>query len=299
MIEVSNLCKSYTKEKKTLKGISFAIKQGSITSLLGPNGAGKTTTLDIITGVKRMDSGSVIVNNIDISKDASYKETIGVMLQETQIYKKIKVKESLKLFSSFYKNKTDLTELIAKIGLKGFENRYFSTLSGGEKQKLFLGIALVNNPDLLILDEPTSALDPVSRREFWGILNSLRDEGKTILLSTHNLLEAEFLSDNIMIMQDGEIIANGSLDEVRDKLPWGKVITLTVNPKYIKEVYKVICNLEDIEHKLYTNTIEISCKQSTVLLNSLTRRFKNWDEYIVNLEVKSVPLEEVFIEVLH
>lgn len=298
MLEVKDLTKSYSK-KQILKGVSFVAERGTITSLLGPNGAGKTTTLDIITGIKKNDSGMVLIDKKDTSIDDSFKENIGVMLQETQIYKKIKVKEALKLFAAFYDSDIDINILIDSIGLRGLEKSYFSTLSGGEKQKLFLGIALVNSPDLLILDEPTSALDPISKREFWEILNSLRISGKAILLSTHNLQEAEFLSDKILIIKKGEIVADGTIDEVRDILKWGKILSLTVNPKYLEDVLKVVFTFENVDIDYFNNTIQISCTDSSALIKKLTQHFRNWDECFINIDMKSVPLEEVFLEVLN
>ena len=298
MLEVKNLTKSYG-EKQILKGVSFSCKRGSIISLLGPNGAGKTTTLDIITGIKKQNSGEVFIDNIETIKSDSFKKNIGVMLQETKIYKKIRVKEALKLFASFYETTVNIEELLDTIGLKKLEKSFFSTLSGGEKQKLFLGIALVNNPDLLILDEPTSALDPISKKDFWDILLKLKESGKCILLSTHNLQEAEILSDKILIIKEGEIIADGTIDEVRKVLKWGKILNLTVNPTFLEDVLKVVSTIDDIQQKRSNNTIEIKCKNSSNIMQKLAENFKNWDECFINIELKSVPLEEVFFEVLN
>ncbi len=297
MLEVKDLTKSY-RDKEILKGVSFCCKRGSITALLGPNGAGKTTTLDIITAIKKANSGEVFIDEISTTKDDSFKENIGVMLQETKIYKKIRVKEALKLFASFYKSSTNTEMLLEKIGLKKLENSFFSTLSGGEKQKLFLGIALVNNPDLLILDEPTSALDPISKKEFWDILLSLKNEGKCILLSTHNLQEAEILADKIIMIKDGKIVADGTIDEVRNSLKWGKMLNLTVNPNFKESILRVLSKFEDIELKSTNNIIEIKCQNSSKIIKELFQNFENLDEYFINIELKSPPLEEVFFEVL-
>jgi len=299
MLSVEVLRKSYSPDTEILKGISFHITKGSITSLLGPNGAGKTTTLDIITGVKKKDYGKIIIDREEVTNNFNFKEKIGVMLQDTKIYKKIRVKEALELFASFYKNSVNIIDLMESIGLKGFERRFFSTLSGGEKQKLFLGIALVNDPTFLILDEPTSALDPISKREFWNLLNKLKKEGKTILLSTHNLEEAEFLSDKIMIIKKGTIIASGTIDDVRKKLKWGKTILLTVNPKHIDNIYINLLSLDNIEIKIVNNTIEIKCDKASEIIQSLTKKYENWDDYFINIEIKSVPLEKVFMEIVN
>lgn len=207
LVSVNNLSKSYA-DVEAVRGISFSVKQGQCFGLLGPNGAGKTTTLEMLEGIIRPTQGEIHFRGAP--RDHRFKEEIGIQFQSTSLQDFLSVKESLQLFASLYKKHVALDALVQKCELGAFVDRDTRKLSGGQRQRLLLAIALVNDPTLIFLDEPTTGLDPQSRRNFWRLIESIRADGKTIVLTTHYMEEAERLCDEIAIMDDGRIIAHGS-----------------------------------------------------------------------------------------
>ena len=190
-IEVTNLTKRYG-DVEALRGVSFAVNEGEVFGLLGPNGAGKTSTVEILEGLRTPDSGSVSVCGLDPqTSGAEFKYVIGAALQATALPDKMRVHEALDLFGSFYPQRRGTQELLARFGLEEKRNAFYSQLSGGQKQRLALAMALVNNPRVVFLDEPTAGLDPQVRREIYDIVEELKKEKKTILLTTHYIEEAE------------------------------------------------------------------------------------------------------------
>ncbi len=207
VLQVDQLRKTYN-SIIAVDGISFHVEEGEIFGILGPNGAGKTTTVEMIEGIRPIDSGGVKLLGIDIRKNSQkLKEMIGVQLQEGSFYDLLTVWETLDLLSSFYKKSRDLKKLLALTGLEEKKKALVSKLSGGQKQRLALAAALVCEPLLLFLDEPTTGLDPQARHHTWGLINQIKKEGKTIVLTTHNMEEAERLCDRVAIMDYGKIIA--------------------------------------------------------------------------------------------
>jgi ABC-2 type transport system ATP-binding protein len=206
-IVVNNLVKSYG-GKPAVDGLSFEIRGGEIFALLGPNGAGKTTTVEILEGYRRPDEGSVTVLGCDPISDATrLKPRIGVMLQEGGLYPAITPHEALRLFARFYERPRDPDELIRLVGLEDAANVRYRRLSGGQKQRLVLALALIPRPELVFLDEPTTGLDPQARRATWDLIAGLKDEGVTVLLTTHYMEEAERLADRIAILDEGRLVA--------------------------------------------------------------------------------------------
>ncbi|WP_240739475.1 ABC transporter ATP-binding protein [Marinitoga lauensis] len=202
-IKIENL-KKYYGETKAVDGISFSVKEGEIFSLLGPNGAGKTTTLEIIEGLRKKDEGEIIYFGKYNSPENFYiKEKIGVQLQNSAFLDNLTVYETLKMFSGLYKNSLDVNELISKIFLDEKKKARVKELSGGQKQRLAIAVALVNDPAIVFLDEPTTGLDPQARRMIWDLILELKGNGKTIILTTHYMEEAEYLSDSIHIIDHG------------------------------------------------------------------------------------------------
>jgi ABC-2 type transport system ATP-binding protein len=213
-IVVRDVVKSYG-GVPAVDGLSFAVERGEIFALLGPNGAGKTTTVEMLEGYRQPDAGTVRVLDYDpISQGREMKQHMGLMLQQTTLYEKIRVREAVDLFTSYYENSRDPEDLISLAGLESHRNNYFDNLSGGQKQRLSLALALAGNPQVVFLDEPTAGMDPQARLQTWEIVNGLRDDGVTILLTTHYMEEAQRLADHIAIMDHGKLIAFGTPDEL-------------------------------------------------------------------------------------
>ncbi|MFA5262671.1 MAG: ABC transporter ATP-binding protein [Opitutaceae bacterium] len=209
-VSVANLRKSYG-ATAALRGLSFEARSGEIFGLLGPNGAGKTTALECILGLRSPDSGSIHIGEIDaIACPEKTRALVGAHLQSAALQDKITPREALSLFGSFYPNPASPDDLIARFGLGEKAGASFDSLSSGQRQRLFLALGLVNRPRLLVLDEPTAGLDPQGRRDLHAMIRSLRDEGCTILLSTHDLAEAESFCDRIAILHGGVAVAEAS-----------------------------------------------------------------------------------------
>ena len=214
IIEATNLEKHYPCPEKSgetfaaVNNINLSINTGEVFGLLGPNGAGKTTTLEMLEGLSVIDGGDVLVDNIDVKKNPyQVKKIIGVQLQSNEYFDRLNLCDLLILFANLYSTSIEPKALLAKVNL---EDKLFALpddLSGGQKQRSFIARALVNNPKILFLDEPTTGLDPQAKRNLWNLAKDLNDEGMTIVLTTHNMEEAEYLCDRIAIMDQGTIIA--------------------------------------------------------------------------------------------
>ena len=213
-IEVSNL-KKYYGDIKAVDSISFTVDEGEVFGLLGPNGAGKTTTIEILEGLRKKDGGSTKVLGLDPWEDG-YKlhKKIGVIPQEFTFFEKTNPREAIVYYSRLFGIKVDPDEILKEVLLEDSSKNVFENLSGGQKQKTGLALSLVNSPDLLFLDEPTTGLDPTARRAIWEVIRGLKTKGKTIILTTHYLDEAQQLSDRVAIMNHGQIVAMGTSDEI-------------------------------------------------------------------------------------
>lgn len=207
MIEARELRKFFGK-LEAVRGISFRVRPGSCFGLLGPNGAGKTTTLEMLEGITPPSSGQILFQGQPL--DSNYPERIGIQFQSTSLQDYQTVEETLRLFAALYTNNVDLTALAKRCQLVEFLGQDTRLLSGGQRQRLLLAVALVNDPELIFLDEPTTGLDPQSRRNFWELINAIRSEGTTVVLTTHYMEEAEQLCDELAIIDHGVIIASGT-----------------------------------------------------------------------------------------
>ena len=208
-IEVKGLRKAYG-GLEAVRGIDFDVRSGEVFGLLGPNGAGKTTTVEILEGYRRRDAGHVEVLGVDPAEAGSeWRERIGVVLQSSAMYETLTVAEMLSLFAGYYERPRPVDEVVELVGLKEKRGDRVRRLSGGQRRRLDLGIALVGDPELIFLDEPTTGFDPHARRQAWETLRSLRGLGKTIVLTTHYLDEAERLADRVGVLRSGEIVAMG------------------------------------------------------------------------------------------
>jgi ABC-2 type transport system ATP-binding protein len=209
-IQVDGLVKSYG-SNRAVDGISFSVEQGEIFGLLGPNGAGKTTTVEILEGLRDADAGAVELFGQDVRRSRDeVKQKIGVALQTTTLMQNLTAWELLDLFGGFYNHAVDPDPLLDRLGLTEKRNARVQTLSGGQQQRLSVALALVNAPQLVFLDEPTTGLDPQARRSLWDVVREMKSEGRTVLLTTHYMEEAELLCDRIAIMDHGKILAMDS-----------------------------------------------------------------------------------------
>lgn len=206
IIKVDKLVKTYD-GNNVVDGVSFEVKKGEIFGILGPNGAGKTTTLEMLEALRPIDGGVATIDGIDVAKKPKdIKNIIGIQLQSTAFYDKLTLREQLKMFGSLYGRTVDTEALLAKVQLTEKAKSYVEQLSGGQKQRFAIASTLVNNPKVLFLDEPTTGLDPQARRNLWDLIKEIRDDGITILLTTHYMDEAELLCDRLAIMDSGKII---------------------------------------------------------------------------------------------
>ena len=245
-ISVRDLRKSYG-TYEALRGISFEIREGEVFGLLGPNGAGKTTTIEILEGYRTRDGGDVEVLGFDPERAGSaFRERIGVVLQQSQLWPNLTVAETHRMFAGYYEQPRNVDEVITLVGLDEKRDARVKTLSGGQKRRLDLGVALVGDPDLVFLDEPTTGFDPAARRAAWDMIRSLRSLGKTILLTTHYLDEAEQLADRLAVLREGVIIREGTPaeltggsneTEIRYRKDGHDVVVRTTEPT--KSLYKL------------------------------------------------------------
>jgi ABC-2 type transport system ATP-binding protein len=271
-VQVEDLRKSYG-EHEALRGVSFEIREGEVFSLLGPNGAGKTTTIEILEGYRRRDAGSVSVLGIDpVHASRDWRGRIGVVLQSSAMYENLSVRESLALFAGYYERPLQVDEVIAVVGLQEKAHSLVRKLSGGQRRRLDFGLALVGDPELIFLDEPTTGFDPAARRNAWETIRSLRGLGKTILLTTHYLDEAEQLSDRVAVLREGSIVATGTPAE------------LTRTPS------------TEIRYRENGKDVVLRTETPTRVLAELTARAFEQGRELEGLEVRRPTLEEVYLE---
>jgi len=271
-VAVDDLRKSYG-EHEALRGVSFEIREGEVFSLLGPNGAGKTTTIEILEGYRRRDGGEVSVLGTDPTQASrQWRGRIGVVLQSSAMYETLTVRESLALFGGYYERPRPVDDVIAVVGLQEKADAIVRKLSGGQRRRLDFGLALVGDPELIFLDEPTTGFDPAARRAAWETIRSLRGLGKTILLTTHYLDEAEQLSDRVAVLREGRIVATGTPAE------------LTRTPA------------TEIRYRENGKDVVLRTEEPTRVLAELTTRAIEHGEELDGLEVRRPTLEEVYLE---
>ena len=271
-ISVTGLHKSYG-AYEAVRGIDFEIETGEVFGLLGPNGAGKTTTVEILEGYRTRDGGQVSVLGQDPAHAGTdWRQRIGVVLQSGALYPNLTVTEHLELFAGYYERSRDVGQVIEVVGLADKHDARVRTLSGGQQRRLDLGLGLIGDPDVLFLDEPTTGFDPAARRAAWDVIRSLRTLGKTILLTTHYLDEAEQLSDRVAVLREGAIVAIGRPEELSGAAP-----------------------ATEIRYRRNGEEILVSTHEPTRVLHELTAEALAQGHELEALSVRRPTLEEVYL----
>ncbi len=282
LLEIRNLVKHYP-HVKAVNGVDFCLQSGTCFGLLGPNGAGKTTTVEILEGIHTATSGEILYKGEPVGN--RFRNEAGIMFQSTALQDFITVRETLMMFAQLYPKNTDLDELIRRCNLTDYLEQDNRKLSGGQRQRLLLAIALVNDPDIIFLDEPTTGLDPQARRNFWDLIESIKSEGKTILLTTHYMDEAYTLCDEIAIMDHGKIIAQGTPK---------KLLAAHFNDAILQIPESDIPNPDSLPFELQNikGIIEITTNDVNHTINELIAR----NISLSHLQVRSRNLDDLFIE---
>lgn len=283
ILEVRNLVKRYG-QFKAVDDISFSIGEGVCFGLLGPNGAGKTTSMEVMEGILRPTSGEIYYKGRQ--PDVSFQEEIGIQFQQTALLAFLSVLETLETFQRFYKKSQNLDSLLRKCHLEELVKQPNDKLSGGQRQRLLLAMALINDPKLLFLDEPSTGLDPQARRNLWDLVENVKAEGKTIILTTHYMEEAQELCDEVAIMDQGKIIAAGSPQKLIGQTCEGVTVTLPGYDAYFPE--------DDfpLKFKKMNDAIEIYAKDVKMCLQALM----DFDVDIRDMTVRAPNLEDVFLK---
>jgi len=294
VIEVTNLVKSYG-TIKAVDQISFGVSQGEVFGMLGPNGAGKTTTVEIVEGLRPADAGSATVLGIDVAKDSrAVKERIGIQPQSPALFPGLTVREMIRFFRQLYKKSLPTSQIIELASLQESRNVLFRNLSGGQQQRLSVSLAFVNDPEIIFLDEPTTGLDPQARRAMWDVIETFRRAGKTVVLTTHYMEEAQRLCDRIAIMDYGKIIAMDSPQRLIESNIKDSAIQFKMKDYLgdqvltsLPDVSKVIREEDDVI--IYTNNIPSAISG---LLAMVSQRSAELSE----LSVRQATLEDVFLK---
>ena len=295
-----NLKKTYRGRPpvEAVRGVDLEVQQGECFGVLGPNGAGKTTTIEILEGLLQPTSGRVEILGHDWNhRSKEIRQRIGVSLQETQLSERISVRETLALFRSFYHRGIDPKTALQLVSLDDKANSWIKKLSGGQKQRLAVACALVGDPDLLFLDEPTTGLDPASRRELWEINRDFRARGRTILLTTHYMDEAERLCDRVAVVDQGRVIALGPPTELIAALGAEHFVEFTLHegiPAVDLEVLKVIPGVAHAE--IVAGRYQLRVHQLHVIIPRLIERLANLGVQMADLTTRSASLEDVFVQ---
>jgi ABC-2 type transport system ATP-binding protein len=273
-ISVSGLRKSYG-ALEAVRGIAFEVDTGEVFGLLGPNGAGKTTTVEILEGYRQRDAGEVRVLGFDPGRaERAFRERIGVVLQQSELWPILTVREVHRVFAGYYSHPRDVDEVVELVGLAEKRDQQVKSLSGGQKRRLDLGVALVGDPDLVFLDEPTTGFDPAARRNAWALVRSLRDLGKTVLLTTHYLDEAQQLADRVAVLRDGVIVKIGKPSEL--------TASAGVRISDVRDGQEVVLETDE----------------PTKALHELTTRALAEGFELEGLEVRRATLEDVYLDLV-
>ena len=292
-IEVDGLEKKYG-QLRAVDGISFKVEKGEVFSLLGPNGAGKTTTIEILEGLREQDKGTAKVLDLDPWREGyDLHKRIGVIPQGFKFLDYPTPREAIRYYGALFDKTVDADEMLRRVILEDAGNTWFQNLSGGQKQKLGMALSLVNDPEVVFLDEPTTGLDPQARRAVWEVIRRLKGEGRTVMLTTHYLEEAETLADHVAIMNHGKIVAMGTTEDIESKYGSGQKMIVKAGKDlltYLKENTKLV-----VESDGGTVTIVLRDKDDAmVALGAIEESGTNWGD----LTVRRDSLEDVFLRLV-
>ena len=294
LIQVENLYKNYG-AVEALRGVSFEVRAGELFGLLGPNGAGKTTTVEILEGLRAADRGVAHVCGLDPQRQPKeMRDVTGAALQSTSLPEKMRVGEALHMFAHFYRNPGDPEELLRRFQLEEKRNAFYHQLSGGQKQRLALALALVNNPRVIFLDEPTAGLDPQVRREIYGILEEMKTEKKTILLTTHYIEEAERLCDRVAIIDHGQVMALGTPRELKQRSAGITRIEVRLSHEPLDGALGRLDGVTDWTKENGGFALRSTAPTKTIV--SLVKYLESESIELQALEMQSPSLEDVFLE---
>ena len=294
LVEARDVRKRYG-PVEALRGVSFEIKKGEVFGLLGPNGAGKTTTIEILEGLRRADGGEVRVCGLDpFRQSRELKERIGAQLQATVLPDKIRVEEALRLYSGFYRRSVPSEMLLDQFGLIDKRRALYETLSGGQKQRLALALALVNDPELVLLDEPTVGLDAQVRREIYSLVERLHAEGRTLLLTTHYIEEAERLCDRVAIVDHGMVVALGTPRELINQSGQGSHLEAKFARPATIDRLKQLDGVRNCEE--FGGGYLIQAEPIAKAVVSLVLFLESDGNELVDLHIAQPSLEDVFVK---
>ncbi len=288
MIEVTGLIKSYG-ELRAVDGVDLHIAEGEVFALLGPNGAGKSTTVEILEGHRTATAGTVRVLGMDPETGGrAYRERIGIVLQDTAIEKELMVREAIDIYGAMYPRRRATAELIEMVGLQEKADARIKTLSGGQRRRLELALGIVGDPDVIFLDEPTTGFDPSGRRQAWTIIDNLRSLGRTILLTTHYMDEAQALSDRVAVIRSGQIVAEGTPDTIGGREDADVEISFGLAPGVSPPGFG--------EVRLDSGRYQLNAPHATRLLHKLTGWAIENDVELASLTVERPSLEDIYLE---
>ena len=300
-IQCRDLRKTYDGKLEAVRGLNLEIQTGECFGLLGPNGAGKTTTIEILEGLLAPTSGEVsILGKRWLENEREMREWLGISLQETRLSEKLTVRETIELFASFYREPRSSDEVLEQLQLTEKSDSWVGKLSGGQRQRLAVATALVCNPKILFLDEPTTGLDPQSRRQLWDIIRQFQRDGGTVLLTTHYMDEAERLCDRLAIVDQGQIIAEGSPADLIERLGGHHVVEFSVSghsggaaSASAKEAWNGLPSVESVRE--YDGMIALNVKQPHLTIPALLDAIARQGSQLLHLTTRQASLEDVFV----
>ncbi len=297
-IEVRDL-KKYYGDVKAVDGISFNVERGMIFGMLGPNGAGKSTTIETLVGLNKREGGEIKVLGLDPQKELNeLKKKIGVQLQTPSLFRRLTVKEIVHLFQSFYPNPLSEEEVLTRVGLQTMQKKQIHALSGGQRHRLSIALAMVGNSEIIFLDEPTTGLDPQARRQLWDVILHLKNEGVTVFLTTHYMDEAEKLCDQLVVIDYGKIIANGAPKELINNYFSDRAVEFT-NPGFNNEEVEALENLKianRISFEAEENHIILYTDEASRTITRLMNYAESLSKPIDDIIVRHATLEDVFLK---